>query len=542
VLLLSTLAGAAALGPLEFGGGISADFGVYSASGVAARQSPLGWTVAGDATPSIVGISLPFSFVLSQNERSFRQPFNQFGISPSWRWATLHLGFRNLSWSPYTVGGHTFLGAGVELNPGILRLGAMYGRLRRAVAEDTATAPPDSVDQEPTFRRTGWAVKLGLGRPSNFVDLVFVKAADDSTSLPRRPLYTVLMPAENAVLGLTTRQQIGRALVFDLDAGASVFTRDQSAQAIDFDNATLKALSRVIQPRVSTKYFFAGRTGLTLTLGGFTAVAQYERVEPEYQSMAANPITTDLSRVSLAPALRLWSDRLSLSGSVGSQRDNLLGTKRATTTRLIWSAGAGIYPTANLGLDVRYANYGTSQAAGTAPVSDSTRLDQVNQSLSVTPRWTFVTGAAAHSLSLSYNRTGLADANGYTQAANNSSASVAALSYGVGTAAFSASAAATWAASRADTSGTNVAGLALTGTKPLLGNRLNLSLVPALSWTSVGGSPAATTLTVRADASFRPWPAHTFRAGLSFTSNRATLPGIESFSEFKFTTGYGFSF
>jgi hypothetical protein len=531
-----------AAGPFVLSGGLNLSISGYGAAGGAVRQSPFNWTVNGDPSLGAYGISLPFSFVLSQDERSFRQPFNQFGASPSWRWATFHAGYRNITWSPYTLGGHTFLGGGVELNPGVLRLGAVFGRFQRAVREDTTAAPAESVDQSPAYRRTGWAVKLGLGRPSNYVDIVFLKAADDSSSLPTRPVRTVLMPAENAVLGLTTRQAIGKALVFNLDAGASVYNRDQASLPLNLGSSGLRLLSRVIQPRVSTTYFLAGRTGLSLTLGGLSAVLQYERVEPEYQSMEANPLTTDLDRLTLAPTLRLWTSRLVLSGSVGSQRDNLLGSKRATTTRLVWSAGVGLYPTPTLGLDVHYANYGTRQSPGTAPVSDSTRLNQVNRSLSVAPRWTFVTGGTAHSLSLTLNQTGLADANNYTRDANNSSSTVAAFSYGLSNTGFSVSAAATWAASASDTTPTNVTGLSLTGAKPLLDGRLDLSLTPSLSRASVSNRPAATTLTVRADATYRPWTAHSFRVGASYLSNRASLPGSQSFSEVEATAGYAFNF
>jgi hypothetical protein len=530
------------VGPLALSGGLNLSVSGYGTAGGAARQSPINWTVSGDPSLAAYGISLPFSFVLSQNERSFRQPFNQFGASPTWRWATFHAGYRNITWSPYTLGGHTILGAGIELNPGLLRLGAVYGQLQRAVREDTIAAPAESVDQTTAYRRTGWAVKLGLGRPSNYLDLVFLRATDDSSSLPFRPVKSVLMPAENAVLGLTTRQAIGKALVFDLDVGASIYNRDQASLPLDLGNSGLRLLSHVIQPRMSTTYFFAGRTGLTLTLGGLSTVLQYERVEPEYQSMGANPLTTDMDRVALAPTLRLWADRLVLSGSVGSQRDNLLGSKRATTSRLVWSAGVGLYPIPTLGLDVHYANYGTRQSAGTAPVNDSTRLNQVNRSLSVAPRWTFITGVTAHSLSLTLNQTGLADANGYTRDANNSSSTVAAFSYGVSNPGFSVSAAATWAANATDTTPTSVTGLSLTAAKPLFGSRLNLSLTPTLSWASVGNRSAATTLTLRADAAYQPRTAHSFRVGASYLSNRASLPGSQSFSEIEATAGYAFNF
>jgi hypothetical protein len=487
-------------------------------------------------------MSLPFSFVLSEQDRSFRQPFSQFGLSPSWRWASLHLGYRNLTWSPYTLAGRTFLGGGLELNPGILRLGAAYGRLQRAVKEDTLTAHPDSVEQTPAYRRTGYAVKLGLGRPTNYVDLVFLRAADDSASLPARPVRTVLMPAENAVLGVSARQQFGRLMNFDLDFAASLYTRDQAAAPIETDIPVLKSLSRVIQPRASSQYFFAGRAGTNLTLGPFSAGLQYERVDPEYQSMGANELPTDLSRLTVNPRLQLLNDRLLLSGSVGSQSDNLLHTRRATTSRLIWSTQAGIYPNQTLGLDLQYGNYATGQKPGTAALNDTTRLDQINRSLTIAPRVALLVAGIAHAVSLSYNYTGLADANEFTLRQNNSTTSVMSLGYSLGAATFSLSGAATLSSATAGETKSAVTGFSATATKPLLNQRLSLSLTPAVSWLSVGGDPSATTVSAQAGADFRPGAHHTFRAGLSLLSNQARNSSQTSFTELAASTGYVFSF
>ena len=72
--------------------------------------------------PSIYGLSLPFSFNVSQYSESYEDPFTQFGISPSYKWAKLHLGYRSIQFSPFVFDGQNFLGAGVELNPGSILL------------------------------------------------------------------------------------------------------------------------------------------------------------------------------------------------------------------------------------------------------------------------------------------------------------------------------------------------------------------------------------------------------------------------------------
>jgi len=40
-------------------------------------------------------------------------------MSPYYKWITIHVGYRNINYSQFTLAGHTILGAGIELHPGI---------------------------------------------------------------------------------------------------------------------------------------------------------------------------------------------------------------------------------------------------------------------------------------------------------------------------------------------------------------------------------------------------------------------------------------
>ena len=123
--------------PIRFSGSTELRGIFYNASGIANRREPFTWILSGNPTLSLYGWDIPFSFILSRDDRAFRQPFNQFGMSPTYKWLTLHGGYRNVNFSSFTLGGHTMLGGGVEANPGKWRLGFMYGRLNRATVIDT---------------------------------------------------------------------------------------------------------------------------------------------------------------------------------------------------------------------------------------------------------------------------------------------------------------------------------------------------------------------------------------------------------------------
>src|SRR5690554_2394806 len=106
---------------------VSGSFGtshtVYSTWGQSYRREPYNYSFSANFNIKTMEVDLPFSFYFTNQNRDFRQPFNRFGVSPKYRWLTTHFGYRSLNWSDYSLAGHTFLGAGVELNPSIFRFG-----------------------------------------------------------------------------------------------------------------------------------------------------------------------------------------------------------------------------------------------------------------------------------------------------------------------------------------------------------------------------------------------------------------------------------
>ena len=120
--------------PFAISGRIDARTIMYSSSGIDGRRSPFTYILSGAPTLSFYGITVPITFTISEQERNFSQPFNQIGLSPTYKWLTLHGGYRNVRFSPYTLAGHTVLGGGAELRPGKWEIGFMTGRLNRSTS------------------------------------------------------------------------------------------------------------------------------------------------------------------------------------------------------------------------------------------------------------------------------------------------------------------------------------------------------------------------------------------------------------------------
>lgn len=395
-------------------GGLNAYAGLYASNGIAARNQPAPLGLSGAVTVTLPGgVSLPFSAVLGNQGSSFRQPFNQFGVSPTYKWATLHAGYRNVSFSPFTLAGHTFLGGGVELNPGKLRLGAVYGRFNKAIS--TNLAEPDII---PAYQRTGYAVKVGYGKPGNYVDLILLRARDDSSSIAAQPqsLTQAVVPAENLVVGLTTRLLILKHLTVELDEAVSAYTRDVRATPVmsEGSNPLVRLFGRLLTPRLSTQLTQATQAAIGYR-GGLAGIRfQYKRIDPNFQTMGAYYFQSDIESYALAPNLTLLAGKLQLSGSYGLQFDNLAGNKAARTGRKIGSLVASYNPSATFGLDLQLANYGISQQAGLRPIIDTLRLAQNNLSATVSGRYTIQKNDVMQVFTLTTTYQQLSDLNATT--------------------------------------------------------------------------------------------------------------------------------
>ncbi len=138
---------------------------------------------SGNVNFSLYGWSVPVSFSLSNQNTSFQQPFNQYSLHPTYKWVTGHFGYVSMSFSPYTVNGHMFLGGGVDLAPeGKWKMSALYGRFLKAVEPDTANE-----NSIPAYTRMGYGVKASYGNGGDNVDIVMFHAQDDEHSIHYTP-------------------------------------------------------------------------------------------------------------------------------------------------------------------------------------------------------------------------------------------------------------------------------------------------------------------------------------------------------------------
>jgi hypothetical protein len=394
--------------PFQLRGNFSTNLIGYGVSGIENRLTPFAFMVSANATASVYGISMPFSVRYSNQQVNYTQPFNQFGISPSYKWAKAHIGYRSVNFSNFTMAGHSFLGGGLELNPGLFRFGFIYGRFKKS-----AVAFEQAIDTTQTLTRKGFGAKIGVGSEKNYVDLIFLQIRDDSTTL-LQPQSQLFSPAEeNAVGGINTRITFSRSLFFESEVAASIYTTDISAPGFDVDDSSLllqKAMG-VINVNQSSELLTALRASLNFRTKAFSSRLEYRRIDPGYRSMGAYFMNNDIENFTVAPSFSLFNRKLNLRGSIGLQRDNLRNAKRATSLRTISSAQVSWNPAPVFGIDLSYSNYSSNQRAGRVPLIDSLKFFQTNSNITAAPRLLFTGTQFNHMIMAIFTRMELFDRN-----------------------------------------------------------------------------------------------------------------------------------
>ncbi len=402
----------------------------YNSSGITPRKTPFSYILNGNLTVNLKGFVLPFSFTYSDRSKSFRQPFNQFGLSPKYKWITLHLGYRNINFSKYVLGGHTVFGAGIELTPGKFRFGAVYGRLKKNTNQATNIYNPLN-DTITAFTRKMMSFKIGVGDKNTFVDLIVMRAADDSTSLAFDSRNDENFPATNLVTGINSRFTFVKNIHLELEGAYSIYTANQASKYIV---QTPDIISKIIPINLSSKGYMAlrglleyrSRKGLKLALA-------YRRIDPGYKSMGTYFINNDVENMTFNMGFNALKHKFNFSGSIGLERNNLKIARNATTKKVIGSAMISYNPFRVFGITLNYSNYSINQQAGRIQIADSVKLYQTNGTLMIMPHFQFINSknTVSQFISFVYSRMALNDKNPSSQYNNSFTTNNTLVSYNI---------------------------------------------------------------------------------------------------------------
>ncbi len=544
-LVAQNLEGLAGQKPFTLSGSVSTQLQFYNVQGREANRQPFMWYIQGSPVVTLYGITLPFSFVLSEQQRDFRQPFNRFGVSPYYKWAKIHLGYRNLNWSSYALAGHTINGVGFELTPGKFRIGLMTGQLLKAI-EDKQVINGEAIKyQTPAFRRIGTSVKVGYGDNKNFVDLVMLKAKDDPNSIATTPAGSSILPGENLVISAVTHQTIAKKFFLDAELAKSIFTPDiRLGEQDSLNNPFVNAFSFLIKEHEGTRVTtaFRGAAGYTSTF--FDLKLKYERVDPGFKSMGAYYFLTDLRKITIEPTFKLWKRKLVVGGSYGNQIDNLNNEKSARTERSIGSLLINFMPVQQYNLNINYSNYGIGQKSGIVQIDTLTELSQTTKQIGITQNVNFRGENIIHNILATYNYQKLQDANQNTSGYSEYNSKILMANYMISFTPWSLSGGIGY--TRTDfqlaSKETLMSGPMVNLSKSLLKNKLNISISFTAYKNKVDNVLSSNISNLSLQAGFRPNKHNRFRTRFYLTNSQAADVNAISYNEKKIDLSYVYTF
>ena len=145
--------------PLRLSGGLTLSNIISLPEDSSGYTHAYSYYLSGSLNTTLMGlVSVPISFAYTNNKltSTVAFPFNRFSLTPTYKWVKLHIGYSQMTFSPYTMSGRDFMGGGIELTPPDMPwlFSAYFGRYNKAVVRD-------SVNMEPMYKRLGGGVKVG---------------------------------------------------------------------------------------------------------------------------------------------------------------------------------------------------------------------------------------------------------------------------------------------------------------------------------------------------------------------------------------------
>jgi hypothetical protein len=361
--------------PIGLAGSIRLATDFYSVNGIDPRRSPSSWQLSGNASFQLAGISFPFSFSFRDQQLSYGASFNQFGISPYYKWITVHAGWRSMSFSPYTMNGRTFLGGGVELTPGHFRLSGFYGKFKNLLAvQDSIVYGSSTI---PIYDRIAYGGKIGFGSEQSYFDLMVIKAWDD-TNTPGvnedqpNPYYYAYEPKENVIVGTSFKIRIIKKVDIYGNIAASGYTENTELESLY--EPDIEYLENVYTLNASSRFALAGDAGIKVRVKRNTIGLQYKRVEPFYSTLTTDYFYNDIENITAQFSTSTRKGQFRFSGNMGFEHNNLYDHQSVTSSRVIGAANVTVMPIAPLVISVRYSNYTQNSESGLQVINDTLRL------------------------------------------------------------------------------------------------------------------------------------------------------------------------
>lgn len=527
--------------PVKVTGGINAHTGFYTAFGAPNRRPPFTYALQANLNFKVLGmIDVPFTASFSQQQAAFTQPFNQYGISPKYKWITAHIGWRNMTFSDFTLAGHTFLGGGVELTPGKWKFAAMAGRLRKPIEEATALAEGATT----SYGRMGYGVMAGYENKGDAIELFMFRARDNAQSISTPTQSPDVTPEEGLVMGARGKKRLGKKLEVEAEYAQSAVTRDIRGP-LAAQEGGIAYFGPLFQQRSGSASHAAYQGKLAYKGKGFNLALKYKHIDTDYRTLGAYFFNNDLEDATLNGATSLFKQQVSLSASVGGQRNDLARIKATRNSRLIYAGNLGYAPSQAWNFSLNGSNFSSFLKVDQNILTDSLNFYQVTRNAGANAMHTFGGDNARQSLSanVSYqNAVGRKEYSIVPENATDFYNLAAAHTVKFKAQGLDLSSMVSYTHTLIPGTVTTFLGPTLGLGKSILAKKGKLSYRTSFQSVFNNGTLSTTVFTNRINGTYKAGEHHGFQASLEFLRKAAIATTAAPLSEMRGTIGYSFNF
>jgi hypothetical protein len=326
---------------------------MYYTSNMQNEREPFTYLLSGNLNISAFNFSVPLFYSITNqgNNLGYTAPFdfNRLSIMPKYKWVKAYIGNVSMTFSPYTLSGFPFKGVGLELTPrSPFKISLMGGQLLKAVSEEEA------LGGIPVYERFGYGAKIGFEQQRYKIGWIGFYAKDNINSLNMVNDKGVT-PKENFVNSLIFSTSIIKNLNLNVEYALSVMTDDTRAGRISGGSFRDKLFSS----KESTSFLNALNVNFDYNIQKSIVGITYERIDPNYNTLGALYFNNDLENIALRFSRPFYQDRITVSTSLGFQRDDLEKVKKQDTKRVVGSINMNYRVTDQINITGSYSNFST---------------------------------------------------------------------------------------------------------------------------------------------------------------------------------------
>lgn len=325
------------------------------------NSKPFEYRINANLNVSYRGITIPLSYNFSNGRSLYRlsgpnvniPKFNNLGFSPTYKWAKLHIGTRNMSFSKYTYDNLRFVGGGTELTPGKFQLKFFSGKIFQSSLSDIQLAN----NFTSPYKRKSWGLMTGYKSETAEYAIIVFRAKDDILSVSDTTLYTKIKPRANTAVGLKLQQTILEKFDIQFERSVSAVTYDLFSKAISIPtHMTVYNMLGLYEKTESSKYAYATRFSFSYSTEQGSYGLNYEHITKDYRSLGSLIFDNNYQSYTLTGS-HTFFEKLNVNSEIGIREDGVDKESPLTSNRFVGNISAGYTLNDRVSFNANYSNF-----------------------------------------------------------------------------------------------------------------------------------------------------------------------------------------